>query len=334
MIKRSTPFLVFSFGLISAAVAAGCDANALHGLTPDGGSQGGEPGTGNAPTDGAVRSGAAGFGGSPLITGVGGLPGFAGGGGSGGSAGAGGSPSVVDGGGSCALPGFPGDRPFTFPAGVEGTWNGYFQAFTFPSGSSSLKLTLGKGPDGADQIAVVLGSGVTPPPPNSPTDVWPPSDVAFEQDPGFSGLTIADVVEGFVYPAHNVVWQGQRVTFDIAGHQAWQDWCGLQTSYPDTFGSNPVAYNCVPGEGAGESIPPDAGGTPVCVAGQQDTPVSCPQLALCLNFGACSCNACGCAGETATTASFDITFDGNDTSGATSPTSGLGATLRLSPSSS
>src|SRR5436190_15032221 len=99
------------------------------------------------------------------------------------------------------------DQPFTPPAGVSGTWSGYFQGTNLPVGQDAIKLTIDQAADGSNQIHVVFGTNPPPPPATVATDLYPNTDPTSPQ-PTF--------IEGFSYPGHEVQWIGQRLKFGVA----------------------------------------------------------------------------------------------------------------------
>jgi|tagenome__1003787_1003787.scaffolds.fasta_scaffold20381545_2 hypothetical protein len=205
---------------------------------------------------------------------------------------------------TCTPVTFPGDAPYTLPAGVAGTWTGYFQGGSPVPTSDVIKFSIQQLADGSGEVRVTIGTAAPPPPAASATDYYPPgvpTDVTFR---------IPTLIEGVSYLAHAVTWQGTRLKFLLSEAQPWESWCALQSSY---FVADQSRYNCIPGFGGGWSFPPvDAGGEPSCTAsdvqGTKQTPVSCPQLSQC-NGQFCTCDSCGCAAAAAVASSFDVTFD-------------------------
>jgi hypothetical protein len=195
-------------------------------------------------------------------------------------------------------PTYPADPAVTVPAGLTGSWTGYFENFKFPSGSDSVKLTLAQG-----ELTMIVGAEPPPAPATDPAAVWPPG-TSTDLKNG-AGLKPASM-EGFRYTAHDVRWAGQRLTFKAAGNEAFQSWCALQTSY---YVHDLGYYNCVPGGGGVVT-------ENMCIAednqGTTMTPVSCAQFFLCNH---CGCTATACTGGSERNISFDVTFDGATGSG-------------------
>lgn len=221
---------------------------------------------------------------------------------------------VADGGHTCTPQTFPGDAPYTLPAGVAGSWTGYFQGGSPLTTSDVVKLSIQQAADGSGEIHVTMGTAPAPAPATSATDYYPPG--------GFTGIqaSYTTIIEGFAYLAHAVTWQGTRLRLQIADAQPWEGWCALQTSY---FVVARDQYNCIPGLGGGSS----GGSMPeMCTAsdGERSTPVACPQLFLC-NNRTCACDSCGCSAKLdASSELFDVTFDGDLLTGV-----GAGHNVRL-----
>jgi hypothetical protein len=198
---------------------------------------------------------------------------------------------------------FPGDARYTLPAGVAGTWTGYFQGGSPLPTSDVIKLSLQQASDGSGEIRVTFGTAAAPPPATSATDYYPPGTSTDPLTARFPGL-----VEGASYLAHAVTWQGTRLKFQLSEAQPWESWCALQTSY---FVVDRNEYNCAPGFGGAVANEP---GGPMCVAedlqGRKQTPIPCGQFSPC-SGQYCTCDACGCAGGVTNTRRFAVTFDGD-----------------------
>jgi hypothetical protein len=245
-----------------AFISLACDARTLIGMVPDG----------SAPDDSAPHSDAS-------------------------------VPDVPAGtvGHTCTAVTFPGDAPYTLPAGVAGTWTGYFQGGSPLQTSDVIKFSIQQLAGGSGEVRVTLGTAAAPPPAASATEYYPPgtSTEPTMRLPGF--------VEGVSYVAHAVTWQGPRLKFLLSLAQPWESWCALQTPY---FVVDSNRYNCIPGYG-GVTSSPDAGER-MCLAfdlqGTKQTPTACAQLSQC-NGEFCTCDACGCAASVENGSSFDLTFD-------------------------
>jgi hypothetical protein len=248
-----------------AFIFLGCDARTLIGMVPDG----------SAPDDGGPHSDA-------LVPDV---------------------PAGTDG-HTCTPVTFPGDGPYVLPAGVAGTWTGYFQGGSPVPTSDVIKFSIQQLADGSGEVRVTIGTAAAPPPATSATDYYPPGA------PMDLSIRLPSLLEGVSYLAHAVTWQGTRVKFLLSDTQPWESWCALQSSY---FVADQSRYNCIPGFGGSASFPaPDAGGEPSCIAedvqGTKQTPISCAQYSQC-NGQFCACDSCGCAAAAGNASSFDVTFD-------------------------
>ena len=210
---------------------------------------------------------------------------------------------------------FPGDAPFTLPAGVAGIWTGYFQGGSPLPPSDVLRISILPLADGFGEIHVVMGTAAPPPPATSATDYYPPGG------PTDITANLPRLIDGFSYLAHAVTWDGQRLKMRVSYGEPWQSWCALQLSY--AIADRPGTYNCVPGLGGGSiGSGPDQMCTAQDMGGTKNTPISCAQLFMC--FGQCTCDACGCAAAVDDYEAFDVTFDGDLLTGV-----GAGKNIRL-----
>jgi len=222
-------------------------------------------------------------------------------------------------------PGYPPDPAFDVPAGLAGTWTGYFENYKFPSSSDSFKLVISQPAEQSGSIAVILGAEPPPPPPTDATMSWP---LGAGGDPDAGADNAFSVIEGFAYTAHEVVWSGQRLTFRIAPEEAMTVWCSLQTPY---FVHSEGYYWCVPGVSGSQ-------GNGMCYA--QDSPdpnnpdnvvhtlVPCAQYHQC---GACACDATSCTGGKRRSGSFDITFASGSASGSGATPGNFVRPIKLMP---
>ena len=202
------------------------------------------------------------------------------------------------------------DQAFTPPAGVAGTWTGYFQGSNLAVGQDAIKLTIDQAPGGSNQIHIVFGTNPPPPPATVATDLYPPGT-----NMNLSRPSPPYDVEGFSYPGHEVQWDGERLRFGINNAEAWDSWCKLQQSYwTQQPGSTDRYYRCVPGSGVTFTGDPNDGGQ-TCTSfidDQTTLPVDCDQAML---SGACQCDECGCAAPVEAAPNFDITFAGDVATG-------------------
>jgi hypothetical protein len=201
-----------------------------------------------------------------------------------------------------------GDKAFVNPTGTATAYVGYFENYMFLSGSDAVHMTFGKDAQGKETLNIVLGDGPPVAPATDGTQFWPPIPPELAKTTFTDGL--GQFIEGYSYPAHEVVWQGARLRFKLASKEAWTPWCSLQTSYANP--DNPSAFNCIPGTGGGAS------GDGQCAAQtgpMTQTPVPCAQFWLCLSGQYCSCNATGCGPNPDHNIAFDLTFGGGLVSG-------------------
>lgn len=222
-------------------------------------------------------------------------------------------------------PGYPPDPAFDVPAGLAGTWTGYFENYKFGSSSDSFKLVISQLAEQSGSISVILGAEPAPPPPTDPTMSWP---LGAGGDPDAGVDNEFSVIEGFAYTAHEVVWSGQRLRFRIAANEARTAWCNLQTSY---FVHNEGYYWCTPGVSG-------AVGNGMCSA--QDNPdpnnpdyavhtqVPCAQFYGC---GRCACDATSCTGGKVRIPAFDITFASGSAAGSGVAAGNFVRSIRLMP---
>jgi hypothetical protein len=180
------------------------------------------------------------------------------------------------------------DPPFSIPDALVGQWSGYFQAYRLRSGSDAITLNLTRAPSQPDRITVTLGGGLPP----MVSGIDPPQPEPLKGKPTrFS----PEYFEAFAYTAHQVKWNGSRLTFQIIISEPYETWCQKQTSYGQGM------YNCIPTG----SINYD-GTKDECTSA--DVVVSCARFWACL-AGVCSCGANGCVAAPSPNAVFDVTFE-------------------------
>ena len=215
------------------------------------------------------------------------------------------------------LPIPPADVPFTYPDGVAGSWTGYFEVLTLPSGSDAISIELGQNAGGDNEIRVVVGAGSVPSPPTVAASYWPPRRAGQFDTPRY--------IEGYPYVAHLVQWQGKRLRFSLAPHEPWQAWCQLQPSFPYGGGQ----YGCAVNEPQGTACEcPGAPSLGTCHAiGSTVATSTCAQMDTCTSR-VCACDAAECIADPGRDWPFDITFD-SATSAAGATSNVLTATLRL-----
>jgi hypothetical protein len=118
-----------------------------------------------------------------------------------------------------------------------GTWQGYTEAFTFPSGSDAILLVVTQAADGSIQGTVTYGQGTPPLPATDPTVGYPP------------GADWADhegtwLVEGFPFTVTRDSFDGTRLQLQTDQDEVWKGWCELQT--PTNAGEACGVYGCAP----------------------------------------------------------------------------------------
>jgi hypothetical protein len=188
------------------------------------------------------------------------------------------------------------------PPGISlpGLWAGYIEAYSFPSGSDELEITIASvnRATGAATGSVRFGEG---PPPAPPTDgdVGYPAGFNFNQE---SWL----LHEGFAYTLVDATLTDARFTATFSINELWSEWCPLQTSYPN--GNSPeYGYSCVPNWGTMGS---NGGCAQVDPMTGQPVPVDCGKLFLCDQKRVCSCDANQCVVAVQESVTLDVAIDG------------------------
>jgi hypothetical protein len=220
---------------------------------------------------------------------------------------AGGDASVPDAGGSAGSAGAgdaggvgpprdagPWPDPTLCPSGggspLTGTWVGYVENHTFPSGSDAVRLTIRGASDGWFCGAIRFGADRPQPPPATNPDIgYPP-----ELDPVYF---VSMPFEGFAHTLINGSVSGKRVKFQARLNELWKGWCALQTPYQL---NDSDIYMCLPGWAAmtGSTSPDGGDAAAGCVMidpdKRQQVPVDCGKLDLCRNHVVCTCDATSC----------------------------------------
>ena len=182
-----------------------------------------------------------------------------------------------------------------------GVWAGYIEAYSFPSGSDGLEITIASVDQatGAMTGSVRLGEGL-PPAPATDGDVGYPAGFKFNQYPWLSH-------EGFAYTLVDATLTDARFRATFVTNELWSGWCALQTPYP--MGDSPEhGYNCLPNWGYMGS---DSGcSQPDPMTGQQ-VPVDCDKLFLCEKRRVCSCDANQCVSSAQDIVTLDVAIDGS-----------------------
>jgi len=180
------------------------------------------------------------------------------------------------------------DATVSVPDGgmLLGTFAGYVQGYTFPSGSNAVLMRLALGPDGKTVSGiVVLGNANALPAPTDPNVGYPPG---YEGLPAFFDL----IVEGFAFtvlPGGTL--EGALLQVEVNAFEPWGPWCELQAPY-NTMGT----FGCAP-PGACSSMPP-SNCTVTPLDGGARAPVDCGRQSLCGGCpgqSVCVCTAAGCS---------------------------------------
>jgi hypothetical protein len=120
----------------------------------------------------------------------------------------------------------------------QGNWDGYVEAYTFPSGTDRVRVTLDA--NGNGQLRV--GDADLLPPPTDPDVPYPPA--AGQPDPP----RVDQLYDGIGYPIAGARIEAERIRFAVNTAATFSQWCGLQNSYA-ALGSYPLMYTCLPGGG-------------------------------------------------------------------------------------
>lgn len=156
------------------------------------------------------------------------------------------------------------------------TWEGYTEAFSFPSGTDRVRLTLAE--DGTGTLTVGEDAPL-PPVPTNP-DVGPGFD-----DPG-----AGPIFEGFPYSVHATRVEERRILLGAKVSEPFKPWCELQTSYQITSSY----YTCLPD--MGETRMPSEGDCSYKLRGEDELMlVDCEKLSICRDNLICECDATGCS---------------------------------------
>jgi hypothetical protein len=152
------------------------------------------------------------------------------------------------------------------------SWDGYIEAYSFPSDSGRIRIEL----DGQGQGTVQFGDGNALPPPTDPDAVYPPAAANDDYDEP----TYKRVYEQIVYPVHETRLDDTRLRLQIDRYDAFSDWCAIQTPIYDELNDR---YSCIPNTGEYD-----------CVV-EERTPIGCAKANLCGR--PCVCTETSCAIE-------------------------------------
>jgi hypothetical protein len=190
---------------------------------------------------------------------------------------------------------------------LDGTWTGYIESFTLPSGSDVVSMTFANQGSGPITGTVTFGTQPAPAPATNPGVGYPTNINWGMPVDGFLG-------EGFVYTAQQIAIESPRVQLGVVSKELWKGWCALQ---PQTYGwsddGGGPRYGCLPGWGC--TVSASGAGCFLTNPMNQMVLVDCGLLALCLPGGCfwggeegavCLCSASSCTVDIAMP---DITFD-------------------------
>jgi hypothetical protein len=121
------------------------------------------------------------------------------------------------------------------------TWEGYVEAYTFPSGTDRVRVVLDE--NGTGRLQVGEGGLV---PASDPNVGYPPAvvDYATRSDPWVGYDPAKGLWDGVGYPLVDAQIQAERIRWKVDLYAAYSDWCALQTPVyrPDV---SSTAYACV-----------------------------------------------------------------------------------------
>jgi len=161
------------------------------------------------------------------------------------------------------------------------TWDGYAEAYEFPSGSSRVRITLDEHGHGT----VRFGEQELAAPPTDPDSAPPVS----QSNGNLLGVPLN---EDFLYTVEESQVSDQRIQFGVSNEERIKDWCELQTPTVWLNGGtmDEGQYSCLPNGSVRAS---DSG----CAfdSGSGAEPMDCGKVALCrVPDVGCSCDAQGC----------------------------------------
>jgi hypothetical protein len=199
------------------------------------------------------------------------------------------------------------------------SWDGYIEATMLASGSDRIRLQLDETGNGWLQLGdIPLVDPPTDPNAPYPNDPNYPQFFPFGEPDDF-------VHEGFRYTVKNAVVEEKRIRISIASYEFYNQWCELQTSYPNSDPNGSPAYACAPPSSTGfQSNGNCYIGTPVidpslphgtnAVPGPNSTEVNCTQFNYCegpVGKTPCTCSADGCVSTDNTVLTLDAALDNN-----------------------
>ena len=177
------------------------------------------------------------------------------------------------------------------PLSLEGTWTGYLEAYQFPDGSDTVRITIALGAGGEIAATVRLGDAPVLPTPTAP-DMGPV--------PGVIGYVAPDAGaplgwgEAFDFSARPITFENASLSLGLSIDDQVVAWCAIQTHIygwqPD--GGGPP-YGCVPNWPEGPAPPYEC--SQVDPASDASVPVDCEKLGLCFGAGTTNANICECS---------------------------------------
>jgi hypothetical protein len=158
-------------------------------------------------------------------------------------------------------------------------WEGYVEAFTFPSGSDRVRLVL----DGNGQGTITLGEGTPRPLPTDAEDPFP--DL---QSVEIGVLLNDNTVEGFEHEiASALIEEGRLRARTQPGNVYGEAACALQTPVEPACGQDECFHTCVSVRPGGYTYRDGR-----CFLAADDTEVSCKSLSLCQDVCECTSTEC------------------------------------------
>jgi hypothetical protein len=165
--------------------------------------------------------------------------------------------------------------------GFQGSWKGYVENFQFIDQSDAVLLAV-TSDIGAGQIT--FGSSAAPPAATDPNVGYPPGAK-------FTGGPVQFPYPGFAFALTNVIYDGQRLQFDVDTNELWKHWCELQTPIRDEANAG-GGYFCVHNWGSSFGGPTCSQMDPMT---HMSVPIDCGKLSLCEpGSGVCTCDMQGC----------------------------------------
>jgi hypothetical protein len=184
-------------------------------------------------------------------------------------------------------------------------WDGYVEAYTFPSNTDRVRVTLDEQGNGWLQV----GDGDELAPPTDPDVAWP--EAAIDEASGKPTMVGSNLLEGIRYPITGAVVEEERIRLSIDAYDAFEPWCALQTPVLHT-NETPAGYGCSLNAGYGMSD----GSCTVQTAEGEPIPIDCGKAVMCAS-DACACDATACTAGDGRSIPFDaaLSDDGQSLEG-------------------